>query len=123
MHQRTSMPTGGSGRMTLARRPRFTDIASVLPLLAQETGESQLELFQTYLDSLREITGSRLSSREALRELRLVRFANTCWTLPWLMRAVEGGAGFDLRGELALKARWLYDDLLALEGLGPARRC
>jgi hypothetical protein len=100
---------------TLARRPRFSDIANILPLLARESGERELNLFETYLESLRQFTGLRPSVRQAVRELRLTRVAGVCATLPWLLEAVEQGEGFDLRSELMLKTRCLHDDLVALE--------
>jgi hypothetical protein len=100
---------------TLARTPRFSDIAGILPLLAQESGEPELELFEIYLDSLRQFSGQRQPVRQAVRELRLIRTADLCAALPWLLEAVEQGAGFDLRSELMLKTRCLHDDLVALD--------
>jgi hypothetical protein len=99
---------------TLARRPRFSDIANILPLLARESGERELELFETYLEALRQFTGLRPSVRQDARELRLTRVVGVCAALPWLMGAVEQGEGFDLRSELMLKTRCLHDDLVAL---------
>jgi hypothetical protein len=100
---------------TLARRPRFTDIASILPLLARESEEQELKLFETYLETLRQFTGLRSSVGHAARELRLTRVAGACAALPWLMAAVEQGEGFDLRSELMLKTCCLHDDLIALD--------
>lgn len=100
---------------TLDRRPRFTDIAGILPLLAQESGERELELFEIYLESLRQLTGLRPSIHQAARELRLTRVAGVCEALPWLVGAVEHGEGFDLRSELMLKTRCLQEDLVALD--------
>jgi hypothetical protein len=100
---------------TLARGPRFSDIASILPLLAQESGEPELNLFETYLGSLRQFTGLRPPLRQAVRELRLMRVADVCSALPWLIEAVEQGEGFDLRSELTLKTRCLHDDLVELD--------
>jgi len=105
---------------TLARRPRFSDIATILPLLARESGERELELFETYLAALRQLTGLRPAVRQAARELRLTRVAGVCAALPWLMEAVEHGEGFDLRSELLLKTRCLHDDLVALDMLDAA---
>jgi hypothetical protein len=34
---------------TLAHRPRLSDIGNILPLLARESGERELTLFETYL--------------------------------------------------------------------------
>jgi hypothetical protein len=105
---------------TLAHRPRFSDIANILPLLARESGERELNLFETYLESLRQFTGLRPSVRQAVRELRLTRVAGVCAALPWLTEAVEQGEGFDLRSELMLKTRCLHDDLVALDILDAA---
>ena len=100
---------------TLARRPRFSDIGNILPLLAQESGERELQLFETYLESLHQFTGRQVPVRQAARELRLMRVVDICAALPWLLEAVEHGEGFDLCSELRLKTRCLHDDLVALD--------
>jgi hypothetical protein len=100
---------------TLAHRPRFSDIGNILPLLARESGEQELTLFETYLKALRPFTGRPLSIRQATRELRLTRVAGVCEALPWLIEAVEHGEDFDLRSELLLKTHCLHDDLVALD--------
>ena len=105
---------------TLAHRPRLSDIANILPLLARESGERELTLFETYLESLRQFTGLRPSVNQAVRELRLTRVAGVCAALPWLTEAVEQGEGFDLRSELMLKTRCLHEDLVALDILDAA---
>src|SRR5919199_2607119 len=100
---------------TLACRPRFSDIGNILPLLAQESGERELQLFETYLESLHQFMGRQVPVRQAVRELRLLRVADICEALPWLLEAVEHGEGFDLRSELRLTTRCLRDDLAALD--------
>ena len=63
---------------TMGARPRFTDIAAILPGLAALTGRGERELFDTYL-------GGR-PDPEAWRELRRTRAAMTFQSLPWLVR-------------------------------------
>jgi Phosphotransferase enzyme family len=71
---------------TLAYRPRFADIASILYALAASTGRSQVELLSLYLDELRQHTGTEIDVEAAFTELRLLRFTDSCWGLPWMLR-------------------------------------
>jgi hypothetical protein len=96
---------------TMALRPLFTDVASVLPLLVQQTGRSETELFGVYLDALGRFGATTDPSSDPMRELRLVRVTSICWALPWLARASKDRTGFDLRGELTLKVSCLCDDV------------
>lgn len=71
---------------TLGYRPRFADVGSVLYALAAETGRSQAELLSVYLDELQQRTGASVGVEAALSELRVFRWVNACWGLPWLLR-------------------------------------
>lgn len=78
---------------TLAYRPRFADVGSVLYALAAETGRSQAELLSAYLDELQQRTGTSIGVEAAFSELRVFRWVNACWGLPWLLRQHAGAPG------------------------------
>lgn len=75
---------------TLAYRPRFADIASILYPLAERTGRSQEDLLAVYLEALGERTGVsvgvEVGVEAAFAELRVFRWVDACWGLPWLLR-------------------------------------
>jgi hypothetical protein len=96
---------------TLALRPRFWDVAGILPLLVEQTGQPEAALFGLYLDALADFGKPVHLPSGALREVKLTRVTGTCWSLPWLVRVSTDASGSDLRGELALKVRWLCDDV------------
>lgn len=98
---------------TLAYRPRFADIASILYPLAEATGRAQEELLEVYLEELRKLTGVVVGVGAAFAELRLFRWVDACWGLPWLLRKHAAGAdGVSLEAGL----RCMREDLAALGG-------
>lgn len=99
---------------TMSRRPRFTDIATILRPLALHSGNDELSLFDAYLDVLEELTGRRLKRGDAVRELRLVRTATRFHSLPWLTAATAGPDPANLMEDLVLATACLRDDMAAL---------
>ena len=96
---------------TMARLPRFTDIANVLAGLAAQTGRKQRELFATYLATLRELAGVRLDEDQAWKDMQLVRTLTSYQSLPWLTQR----AGHpQLSRTAAPTLLTLHDDLNAL---------
>ncbi|GAB3421434.1 phosphotransferase [Flindersiella endophytica] len=98
---------------TLAYRPRFADIGSILFPLAEATGRTQRELLAAYLGELRRHTGVGVEVEVAFAELRTFRWVDACWGLPWLLRQHAAGAG-----EVSLESglRCMREDLAALGG-------
>lgn len=92
---------------TMGRRPRFTDVATILTGLADLTGQGERALFGRYLAELTQLTGHRLDETEAWRELRLTRAVRTFQALPWLATLA------DVRAHQAAVMRQLDDDLAA----------
>lgn len=69
---------------TAARRPRFSDVASVLRTLSVYTGRTQPDLFETYLGQLAESGGTRLEVANVWSELLLTRVVVMVEALPWM---------------------------------------
>nr|WP_269091173.1 phosphotransferase [Actinopolymorpha cephalotaxi] len=102
---------------TMAIRPRFTDIATVLGSLAALTGLSEPDLFAEYLGALREFTGQHLDEARAWAELRTVRVVVAFESLPWLAEVAGHPDVPDAPGSAAVS---LYDDLRATDLLPAA---
>jgi hypothetical protein len=100
---------------TMALRPRFTDIATVLYPLSVYSGRGQGELFQIYLTALEQHTKQKLEFGEAVRELRLLRITEMCYSIPWLVAEVKKGENITMQESLAMSAACLRDDLSALD--------
>jgi hypothetical protein len=71
---------------TMSLRPRFCDVAGILPALAARAGRDERALFALYLDSLRGLGGADLPVEASFREARLVGIAGRFAALPWLVR-------------------------------------
>ncbi len=99
---------------TMCARPRFADLASILYALACYSGRTQEELLLEYLDQLRLLSGDVPAFADALHELRILRVAETCSSLPWLSGEGNEVDGFDSASSLAMAANCLRDDLAAL---------
>jgi hypothetical protein len=69
---------------TAARRPRFTDVASVLRTLSTYTGRTEPDLFATYLRRLTAAGGDRLDAAGGWSELLLTRIVVLVEALPWM---------------------------------------
>ena len=102
---------------TLALRPRFTDIATVLYPLSIYTSQPQAALLEVYLARWRELTGQTVGPNEALAELRTLRVTELCNSLPWLVEAAQPPGAGEMRHTLALAAACLRDDLLELSSM------
>ena len=100
---------------TMSLCPRFTDLASVLYPLAAYTGRDQVQLFEVYLDRLRQLKQLEAGIEEALRELRLLRVTTSCWSLPWLVEAARSPGVMALAEALSMTANCIYEDLIDLE--------
>jgi hypothetical protein len=98
---------------TLAYRPRFADIGSILWPLAEGTGRAQEELLTAYLGELRRYAGVAVDVGAALAELRLFRWVDACWGLPWLLRQHAERAG-----EVSLEQTLdhMREDLATIDG-------
>jgi hypothetical protein len=98
---------------TLTYRPRFADIGSILYSLAEQTGRGEEELLAGYLEELRQRTGVAVEAKAAFAELRVFRWVDACWGLPWLLRQDAERAG-----EVSLERglRCMRADLAALDG-------
>lgn len=70
---------------TMSLRPRYTDLATVLPWLADRTGRTEWELFDTYLTFLDQRTGATTDRRLAWRDVRTLGLVRTFEALPWLI--------------------------------------
>jgi len=70
---------------TTARRPRFTDVASVLRTLSVSTGRTEPDLFATYLRRLTAAGGDRLDAAGGWPELLLTRIVVLVEALPWMI--------------------------------------
>ena len=99
---------------TMALTPRFTDIGGILYPLSSYTGRDQAGLFQVYLDHLRRLGHFDLDFTEALRELKLLRVAASCYSLPWLVAESKDSTALDRHESLALTLACLQDDLTVL---------
>lgn len=99
---------------TMGPRPRFSDIASILPAMARGTGRSEVELQGRYLEVLAHLTGSRLDNREdAWRELCVLRVNGQVNALHWLTHVYEPGSD-----ELLQIAEQLRKDMVEAGLLG-----
>lgn len=70
---------------TVALRPRFSDMCSILAPLARGTTEA--DIFARYLESLHALGVERFDPSDALAELRWLRILNAFQSLPWLTRS------------------------------------
>ena len=100
---------------TMSVRPRFTDLASILYPLAIHAGQGEEDLFRFYLDCLGELQGSAPDLDAALREFRLLRITEACYTLPWLNAEARNKPANALREQLVLTMGCLRADLRALD--------
>lgn len=69
---------------TMSLRPRYTDVASLLPSIASQTGRTEQGLFNTYLDQLDRRTGETTDQRLGWSSMRTLRIVRTFESLPWL---------------------------------------
>jgi hypothetical protein len=79
---------------TMSLRPRYIDIAGLLPFLASQTGRTEQELFGTYLKKLDRHTGEKSDLRLAWDTMRTLRIVRTFEALPWLI-SMTGTAGIE----------------------------
>ncbi|MBE0695805.1 MAG: hypothetical protein IH586_02675 [Anaerolineaceae bacterium] len=119
--QQTGWAQRGAGRKlvifdleTMSLRPRFTDIANILYPLAKYSGRAQAALFKVYLDALLQSKNIIVDFDAALRELRLLRVVEICYSLPWLVDAAKQPESIDLQESLSMAVSCLRDDLSAL---------
>jgi hypothetical protein len=99
---------------TLAITARFNDIAGLLYPLSVYTGRDQTELFHTYLDKLSQLNQSEVIFNEAMRELRLLRIAEGCYSLPWLVESERDPKAMDMRELLSMTVKCLREDIESL---------
>ncbi len=99
---------------TMCTRPRFTDLAGILYALSRFSGRTQEDLLLVYLEALRLQGRHPPDLAGALRELRILRIAEMCASLPWLSGEAAGLDSFDAAGSLSMAAECLRDDLAAL---------
>lgn len=99
---------------TLSLRARFADIANLLPSLALGTGRSQAALFDRYLHNYYAHAPSDLERVAAMRELRLTRIVEGCWSLPWLVEEARYPGTLEWRDVVRLDITNLHEDLIAL---------
>lgn len=100
---------------TMAHRPRFFDIASLLPSLAKGSARRETEVLDIYLRSLRRF-GSVVqeSEREVLHEVRLTRTYTAIQSLPWLVHGAQHTSDYDFTHILASTVHSLRSDLMDL---------
>ena len=99
---------------TMSLTPRFSDVAGILKSLAAYTGRAELELFEIYIDRLRQLTGLDVDIHQAIQELKEVQILDMFCSLPWLWEAISAGGGGLLQTTPALAVTGLHDDLTAL---------
>jgi hypothetical protein len=99
---------------TMCARPRFADLAGILYGLSHFSGRAQEDLLLVYLEALRSHGRHPPDPADAMRELRILRIAEMCASLPWLSGEAADLDSFDAAGSLSLAAECLRDDLAAL---------
>jgi len=93
---------------TVGERPRFADLATLLPVLSRLAGEDTLSILNRYLRQLAE-GGQTCTTERAWAELRLTRFVQGVEALPWQIDLNETA---DLQHHVVTIA----DDFAALAG-------
>jgi hypothetical protein len=96
---------------TMAECPRFTDISTILYPLSVNTGRDQIELFQIYLERLNNLTHCELPTAEAFRELRFLRIAQSCYSLPWLVGEAKCLSSLAKHEDLHMMTNCMWDDM------------
>ncbi|WP_157181436.1 phosphotransferase [Actinopolymorpha alba] len=96
---------------TMGQRPRFTDIATTLAGLAAYSGREEWDLFASYLEAVRHLTGVDLDGAEAWKEVLLVRTVDAFAGLPWRLDNAGNPDLAETPTDLALA---LHDDLRTL---------
>jgi hypothetical protein len=99
---------------TMALSPRFTDIATILYPLSIYAARDQVDLFQIYLARYFQLSHFELNMGEALRELKLLRITELCWSLPWLVGEARQQDAMDIHEGLSMAVNCLWNDLLSL---------
>ena len=100
---------------TMHLSPRFTDIATILYPLSVYSKRDQIGLFQIYLDHLSRLTHTKIENNAALRELRLLRIVESCYSLPWLVSESRDPSNVEMYENLAMVVKCLQEDLTNLE--------
>ena len=100
---------------TMCVSPRFTDIANILYPLSISTRLNQIDLFKYYLERLSAFNHTPLELNASLRELKLLRITNSCYSIPWLVDEARQPNGFIYQEGLNLIMDCLRDDLTSLE--------
>ncbi|GAB3758242.1 hypothetical protein [Microlunatus parietis] len=70
---------------TMSLRPLYTDLAGMLPSLANQTGRTEDDLFRSYLAKLAHRTDETTDQRLAWSRMRTLRIIRTFESLPWLI--------------------------------------
>ena len=99
---------------TMCVRPRLTDLASILYPLSRYTGQAQEDLLHGYLDYLHPHTNDQTHYTDALRELRILRIVESCYSLPWLSGESVVSDDFDTASSLSMAADCVRADLTVL---------
>lgn len=99
---------------TLSLTPRFSDIAGILQPIALYSGQTQEELFQSYLAYLQQFSGTEINFNEALTEMRLLRINDHFDSLSWLLDWEAESQGLDAAESLSLATTSLWADLKTL---------
>ncbi|MGH3499357.1 MAG: hypothetical protein ACRDQA_00415, partial [Nocardioidaceae bacterium] len=92
-------------------RPRFTDIATTLAGLATYSGRDERDLFASYLEAVRHLTGVALDEAEAWKEVLLFRIVDAYQGLPWRVERAAHPGTTTMPRDTALA---MHDDLQAL---------
>ena len=96
-------------------RPRFADIANILASLAVGAGRPQAALFDRYLHTYHAHASIGLESAAAMRELRLTRIVEGCWSLPWHVYEARQSGAPEWRDAVRWNVTVLQEDLISLE--------
>lgn len=68
---------------TMARLPRFSDVAGLLAPLSEQTGRTESDLIDSYLERLSGHLGTTVSGSAVHREVITVRLVRAFEALPW----------------------------------------